>query len=277
MTDHRSIATGIQWVTPEMAAKWLENKYTLQRPLNVQHVGRLAADMRERRFELSPDPVVILTDGSLANGQHRLWAVLESDQTVPLLVSTGWPPSVYKIMDAGLRRSLALRVDAKWLRSKNALPTVRAALGGLQPWKAARLSEQQVVAFAVAHDDHFEPLLDMTHARGMRAPVMGACARALLAGADPSVIRRFLAITATGMSDGAHESAAVRMFVTLADAKATGRGSAGAALLYAKGVNALRNFLKGASLTQLKAIDNDSFWPLPDDSPVSSVVDKATP
>lgn len=275
MSEPRSITTGIVFVTPDMAADFLSRTYKNQRPVNKNHVTRLAQDMTDGRFELCPDPVVILADNSLANGQHRLWAVIESMHTVPMLVSRGWPESAYKIMDAGFRRALAYRVDAKWLRVAKALACVRATVGGLQPWRTNQLSEQQIVAFAVAHDDVFEVLMDMPQSRNVRSAVVAACARAMLNGADHESVRRFLAVCATGVSDGAHEAAAVRMFVVLTDTHRGAAGSGAPALMYGKALCALRAFLKRQPLSKIVALDDDSFWPLPSDSPLEELADAA--
>lgn len=120
-----AITTGIRYVTPDEAKQMLSNLYHRQRPLNRGHMLRVSADMAEGRFQLCPDPVVILRDGRVVNGQHRLRAIVESGTTQAMMVSCGWEEGVYDIMDAGLRRALSLRVEQPWLRHKNGIGAVR--------------------------------------------------------------------------------------------------------------------------------------------------------
>lgn len=263
------IATGIRYVSPADATEMLKKLDPRQRPANKDHVRRLAADMTDGRFGLSPDPVVVLKNGNLANGQHRLMAVVQSGTTQALMVSSGWDEDVYPIMDAGLRRTLALRVDAPWLKMKNALAMVRSAMGGVSVWRGVKSSEQQVVAFAMDHEETFERVIRMTHAMKMRAPVLGACARAMLHGVDAEAVQRFLRVATTGVSDGPHESAAVRLFVFLNERTRIVGGST-ASILYMKAQAALFNFIQGREVTHIKGVENE-IWVLPSDSPAAPV------
>jgi hypothetical protein len=98
--------TEIMQVTPEMAENWLRNKLEIQRNIRTAHVERLASDMRAGRFALSPD-AILLVNGKLANGQHRLTAVMQQDKPQPFIVMQSNDNGLYKVIDAGLRRTVA--------------------------------------------------------------------------------------------------------------------------------------------------------------------------
>ena len=92
-------------VTPVLARQWLDNRMECQRKVRPTHVHRLAADMRAGRFHLSPDCIVIIK-GYLANGQHRLEAVIESGKTILMLVLTSEDETLYTVIDSGIPRTV---------------------------------------------------------------------------------------------------------------------------------------------------------------------------
>ena len=92
-------------ITPEMAAKWLEHN-TRNRQLRDSVVRRYAADMKAGRWMVTGDAIAFDKNGTIANGQHRLWAVFESGATVRMLVVFGLDPEVVNVLDDHLKRSL---------------------------------------------------------------------------------------------------------------------------------------------------------------------------
>lgn len=99
-------------VTPSLAEVWLK-KNSHNRKLQRATVSRYAADMREGRWVLTAEPITFDTEGRLMDGQHRLWAVVESDVAVDFLMVEDAPPEGYTVINAGRRRSVAdaLSVD----------------------------------------------------------------------------------------------------------------------------------------------------------------------
>lgn len=90
-------------VTPELASEWLADMWGEQRNIRQRHVARLASDMEAGRFRLSPD-AILRVKGKLANGQHRLKAVIESGKPQQFLVLESNDDELYKVVDAGLKR-----------------------------------------------------------------------------------------------------------------------------------------------------------------------------
>lgn len=77
---------GLRVVTPEQAAIWLA---TSQQRVKPHRLAPLVDKMRTGRWRVghpSERPVGIDKRGKLFNGNHRLRAVVESGQTVTLLV-----------------------------------------------------------------------------------------------------------------------------------------------------------------------------------------------
>lgn len=96
--------SGIVEVTPELARVWLKRN-TDNRPLSRSTVRRYTKLMGAGRWLVSADAVAFDTAGKLVNGQHRLHAVVQHGQPVPMLVATGLSPAVFAVLDGGKPRS----------------------------------------------------------------------------------------------------------------------------------------------------------------------------
>lgn len=96
----------VETITPKDARQWLENKWDEQRPIKPNHVSRLATEIKNGRFKLTSDAVV-LVKGRLANGQHRLSAVVEAGKSAQFIVMRSNDDELYKVIDCGVCRSVA--------------------------------------------------------------------------------------------------------------------------------------------------------------------------
>lgn len=95
-------------ITKEMAISWL-NKTTRQRNVNKTVVRRYASDMAAGRWVADAAPPILITpEEAVADGQHRLHALLlQADGYVlPSTVKTV-APEAFVVVDTGHPRSLA--------------------------------------------------------------------------------------------------------------------------------------------------------------------------
>jgi len=90
-------------VTPEWAEETLK-KNIGNRPLNVQHVDKLAKEMTNGRWKVNGD-TICLNGSRVIDGQHRLHAVVQSGITIETLVVEGLSSDVFDTKDVGKRRS----------------------------------------------------------------------------------------------------------------------------------------------------------------------------
>lgn len=95
----------LELVTPAIAEQWLANPYPGQRTMRDNHVLRLASDMEEGNFNISPD-AILLVKGLLANGQHRLQGVVLSGVSCWFIVMRTDDEKVFWITDDGSPRHL---------------------------------------------------------------------------------------------------------------------------------------------------------------------------
>lgn len=95
----------IEEIGPREAEKLLANVVD-NRALRESRVERYANDMREGRWRLSNDAIVIDKDGHVRNGQHRLRGVVLSGTKQKFLVLRSADCEIYEVIDQVLIRSV---------------------------------------------------------------------------------------------------------------------------------------------------------------------------
>lgn len=85
----------------------LRNPWSEQRNISPSEVAQIAADMKAGRYRLSPDCLLILNGKFLANGQHRLKALVLSGKGQWFLVMYSKDEQLYKVLDCGRKRTVA--------------------------------------------------------------------------------------------------------------------------------------------------------------------------
>ena len=118
-------------VSPGLAEEWLSknpNNRNLRRPV----VDSYARDMEAGHWLLNGETVKFSADGSLFDGQHRLHAIVQSGQTVPLVVIRGLSPDVMPTVDAGAKRTYS---DALKLMGEDNTSTLAAVCRRAVMWE----------------------------------------------------------------------------------------------------------------------------------------------
>jgi hypothetical protein len=92
-------------ITPRLAEEWL-GRNSHNRALRNHVVEQLAGAMTRGEWRMNGDSIRFAWDGPLLDGQHRLWAVVESGVTIESLVITGLPNDAQDTMDQGIKRTL---------------------------------------------------------------------------------------------------------------------------------------------------------------------------
>lgn len=116
-------------VTPEMAEKWLE-KNSKNRKLSDRVVSRYAQMMSNDQWHYDASPLRFDTDDNVLDGQHRLWALVESGTTQKFLVVRGLDPRSFVTIDTGKTRSFGdiISIERPGLRNVHHLAAVTAML-----------------------------------------------------------------------------------------------------------------------------------------------------
>ncbi len=113
-------------ITVPMAEQLLQNNQDNPRPLKMHIASDYARQMKLGRWGRSPEPIVVTKSGRLANGQHRVYAILASgvEQHVHVVIIEDKDfDDVSSILDRGAPRTAAdvLKVDPAIIRPINYL------------------------------------------------------------------------------------------------------------------------------------------------------------
>lgn len=251
----------VETITPETAQAWLNQNKT-NRKLRDGIVEQYAADMRAGAWTQCTAPIVFYADGDLADGQHRLWAVVESETTQQFTIMRGLDRNSGLNIDTGLARSIVDNGRISGLDeslSYELVATARAcALGVSAMGRMSNAAKLQVVAdyreaaqWAVSHGPRGK------HIRN--APVLGAIARAWYWEQDKDRLARFGQVMGDGFSQGDSESAAV----CIRNYMLTKAGVATASTMwvdtFTKVQAAIGKFMKGHKLTVIRSINEETY------------------
>lgn len=103
--NYPNVAITIEEITPEIAAEMLKSN-TMNRKMAQMRGIETAAAIRNGEFELNGATIVFAEDGTLLDGQHRLFACVAYNTAITSIVVRGIPKSTQITMDTGKRRSV---------------------------------------------------------------------------------------------------------------------------------------------------------------------------
>lgn len=86
--SRKEVFSEVVLVTPELAQLFLTGNEA-NRAVNARHISALASDMVDGRWDLNGESIKISTDGRLADGQHRCFAIIEAGVPVQTVVTFG--------------------------------------------------------------------------------------------------------------------------------------------------------------------------------------------
>ncbi len=246
-------------ITPDMALSWLEKVNTNNRPVIDAYVHRLARDMKEGRWILTHEGIAFGPDGTLLDGQHRLWAIVEAETPIRMHVWFNVPPEALMAIDTGKARSLAdiLHLGGGFGRvTLKDLAVLRTMLGGmsgpvvLTPSEAADALARhgRAIAFAVG------ALPNVRY-------VSSAPTRAVLARAYYTVSRDRLAEFGKMVASGIVPDSRCTSVILLRQYLQSNIGVSRVERRerYAKTQRALSAFLFGEPITRLYAVTEEQF------------------
>jgi hypothetical protein len=94
-------------VTPEIAGRWIDvyaGRNKRNRRLKQRKVDKLAREFGRGEYVKTHEGLAFGRDGSLQDGQHRLWAIFLSGVTVEILVTFGQVEEARKVLNTGTSR-----------------------------------------------------------------------------------------------------------------------------------------------------------------------------
>jgi len=97
------------WVIEPWLAEYLldEDKNEHNRSINSANLRLLTRRMKNGEWKLTGEPIILSSEGTLLNGQHRLNACINADKPFESLVVSGIPAENFQFLDAGKSRDAA--------------------------------------------------------------------------------------------------------------------------------------------------------------------------
>lgn len=209
------ITTSTILVSPAQAKLWLGSNVR-NRSIRDRQVKQFADDMRTGKWLETHQGIAFYNDGTLADGQHRLAAIVESNVPVKLLVTTGLPVESAHCIDQNRPRmahdAIHISGQAEWI-NKNIVALVRFLLAKMGSNPTA-FSVTQILDYANRHKNLLMLVDEITSCKKRYYTHSGICASyfcALAAGVPEEKIRRFASIMLNGEIAGQHENAVIRL------------------------------------------------------------------
>jgi hypothetical protein len=261
------INVGIVAITPALAAEWLEGNVRNRR-IDQAHVNRFAADMLAGRWRLTHQGIAFDTSGTLQDGQHRLWAVLQSGATVRMMVAVNVAPENVDALDGGKGRTVVDRMNLSGDFGADGvdqhdLATLREMVHGLR-WgeklaysKEAQLMElhREAVRFAVKHVN--------ARTRGVNVSYVRAVIARAWYSVDLGSLEVFCRVLSEGIASSPRDAVVVRLRDQLIGA-ARARNVRTQKDMYGKVERALLAWLRKENLTVLRPVRTE-YFPLPEE------------
>ena len=105
LSTFKKITTKVKCITPDKACRMLDNKNTMNRNIDQKRVEKYARDMKSGRWMLNGSTIVIAKDGTILDGQHRLWAVIIAGVPVFFLIVYNADKNCIDTLDTGMART----------------------------------------------------------------------------------------------------------------------------------------------------------------------------
>lgn len=258
-------------VTPEMASEWLKLNSTNRR-VEPKRVAFLAQQIIDKNWVVTHQGIAFWDDGTLADGQHRLMAIVKSGVAVNILVSRGLKKPAIHAIDLGRPRStrdvlnfVGAKVTSQTVSCAKVLYYQRLmAQSGHSVWWNKPIPTEAFATFVSL----VLPAIDFASVAKKAKGIGHSCVQAAIASAwfsqDRERIARFKYLLVNGVDAAAEESAAIRLRDFLMTTHVTAGGQSERQQLFLRTCTALRAFIEGRGLSKLHC-RADAAFKIPED------------
>ena len=250
-------------ITPSMAAN-LAAKNNNNRNMIRSVVKRYADDMVNGRWLFTHAGIAFDKAGNLIDGQHRLQAIIESNIAIEMNVTWGLDEKVILAVDRGKARSLAdnLKIRGHSINSNKACAVAKRMYLGPKNHKYGLLiSDGEMFDFVTKHRDAIEFAM-ATRAREI-AGLGGAIARAFYHVPKEKLIQFSAAMKDDISPDKQFPGCRTARTLDRALLLLGRQGGNSGTEMYHKCQNAIRLFMNGQDVVNMRACDED-LYPLPE-------------
>ena len=248
-------------ITPEWAIDVCGERNDNNRRVRQDRVDKYMKDIINGNWAVINNGIGFYKKGILADGQHRLWAVVEAQQAVNMLVTFGINPQDMPHIDEGAPRSttdvanmMGIEGGTKHLGVSNYI---------LEQLGVKRVTpKHEQIEFYGRHHEAIKFVCDRLNKKMIaRSPVLAVCVRAYYS-VDRAKLERFLSILQEGMIQEEND----RAVLLLRNFLLSNNNNSGPfrAEMYQKTQTALKHFLDRNSVQRLHG-SKEELFALPDD------------
>lgn len=138
-------------VTPEDAMALLESNGS-NRPLNDQHVKRIARQIEGGKWKFNGDTIKVSSTNDILDGQHRLWAIIEAKTAVETIIVRGIEPDAFATIDT-MRKPRSGSDVLALMGATNHRSTISVALQWLTRWQRKCLENYRAPINRIENSD----------------------------------------------------------------------------------------------------------------------------
>jgi hypothetical protein len=257
--------TVMTYVTPQMASAWLAKNNEGNRNVRQADVNLLASEIASGGYEPTHQGIGFYDDGTLADGQHRLHAIVKAGVGVWINVTTGLRRVANHKIDRGIGRTSRDSLHFEGIKADTKKVAVCTCMiyqfdteiAGRCGWHTKKTPSEQYAEFYRRFSDAIEFSMSFPSASRMPAPVAAAVAIAWFT-EDRDRLGEFMRILDTGeiFSERDRACLKIRDYV---NRKMYGQGMTARHELFLRCCSALRYFLAGKGLSKLYATQDSAF------------------
>jgi hypothetical protein len=255
------VTTTTEQITPKKATQYL-NQNNSNRKLRDGVAERYANDMVNGNWTVCTAPIAFFEDGDVADGQHRLWAIVESGIPQSFIVMRGVPRDAALNIDTGFNRTLAdnARISGHESSITNEMISYARATKIGERNISSQSNAEKLALVEELRESVTWAIQNGPRARGLRnACMMGAIARAYMHEGDRNKLKRFCEVVATGFAESRNESAAVAIRNHMLQNGMQKLSSQMWRETFLKVQNAIRYFMLDKPLTVVRGITEETY------------------
>jgi hypothetical protein len=190
----------VTMIAPEDAMQMLEMNGA-NRPLNDQHVKRIARQIADGKWRFNGDTIKIAVTNDILDGQHRLWAIIEAKTAVETIVVRGIEADAFATIDT-LRKPRSGSDVLALLGASRQRSTISVALQWLTRWQRKCLETYRAPQNRIENSDIEQAYRDnpgivrateaATRLRGLANPGLIAFFYFVLTNRNPDLAERMI-------------------------------------------------------------------------------------
>ena len=247
----------IEVITPQFAAAVLENKNHSNRHIRRQVVATLTEAIRNGEFRTTHQGISFYEDGTLADGQHRLSAIVAANMPVTMSVMRGLSKDDGLVIDCGEKRKLhdQIRLSSVSEFADKSHVSVSTFFLQVLPNTFKRPTIDDTVRFFEIHGTLIDQAAKIAAAKKKKlhnAGIIATYATALQA-EEVQKMFRFHTVLTSGIVESPSENAAVRLRIYLTNADSRVWASENAKDTLRRCQRAVYAFCRGEDLGAIKA------------------------